>query len=168
MKKGIIRKKDTSNKKIKPEAAETKKRPAQTRRKAPPSIEEEATTLDIREHLEPMAKLTVLQSMDMDPGAACKVIGTTEIGRGSGNKVQLPDKPVSRKHAIIYCSDNEFFIRDLNSSYGTVVDGKKVSSSGIRLYDGAKIKLGPRTVLEFNIIVTGKKAEENDKTMIYE
>lgn len=159
--------KQTAKESIRSRVTKAPGEPAITRRKPPPPIEDEATTMDIQEYIEPMAKLTVLQSLDMDLGATFKVIGTTEIGRGSENKVKLPDKPVSRKHAVIYCTDNSFFIRDLNSSYGTVVDGKKVTSAGINLYDGAKIQLGPRTVLEFNILVMGGKNDEGDKTKVY-
>lgn len=128
----------------------------------------EATAMDIRSTLDPLAKLTVLKSQKLDLGATFKVLGTTEIGRGVENSVRVPDKPVSRKHAVIYYSGGNFFIRDLNSTYGTTVDDRKVTSAGMVLKDGAQIQLGSATILEFNILVFGKEEkEDDDKTKIY-
>jgi VWFA-related protein len=132
-------------------------------------IDNEVTTMDIQSSLEPLAKLTVVKSQELDLGAIFKVLGTTEIGRGTGNDIHIPDKPVSRKHAIINYAGGKFYLRDLNSSYGTKVDGHEVSPSGVIIKDGAQIQFGTKTVLEFNIIVAGKKTDEDesDKTMIY-
>ncbi|MBW1806088.1 MAG: FHA domain-containing protein, partial [Deltaproteobacteria bacterium] len=146
------------------QAGRTKMRPV-----TPDFAADEKTTMDIQETLEPLAKLTVLKSNKLDLGATFKVMGTTEIGRGTENKIRIPDKPVSRKHAVIYCTNNQFFIRDLNSSFGTRVDGKDVTSTGSSLYDGAKIELGSKTIMEFNILVFGKGKEgsTDDKTLLY-
>jgi len=140
------------------------------RQEALDSIESEATTIDAQESLEPIAKLTVIKSAGLDLGATFKVLRTTNIGRGKDNDIQIPDKHVSRKHAVIYFAGGNFYIRDLNSSYGTLVDSQKVTSGGITLNDGAQIEFGEGlTVLEFNILVFGKGAEDEDgdKTMIY-
>ena len=131
-------------------------------------VDNEATTMDIRANLEPLAKLTVLQSHELDLGATFKVLGTTEIGRGTGNDIRIPDKSVSRKHAVINNIGGKFFIRDLNSSYGTKVDGKEVSTSGVEINDGAQVHLGTKTVMEFNILTIGKEFNEDDKTVVYE
>lgn len=128
----------------------------------------EATAMDVRSTLDPLAKLTVLKSQKMDLGATFKVLGNTEIGRSAENSVRLPDKPVSRKHAVIYYSGGNFFIRDLKSTYGTTVDGRKVTSAGVVLKDGAQIQLGPATILEFNVLVFGtEEQEDKDRTKIY-
>ncbi|MBN1627783.1 MAG: FHA domain-containing protein [Deltaproteobacteria bacterium] len=131
------------------------------------SADNEATTMDVKAIIDPLAKLTVLKSQELDLGATLKVLGTTAIGRGTDNDIRIPDKSVSRKHAIIYYSGGNFFLRDLNSSYGTKMDGQEVTSAGLRLKDGAQIQLGNKTVLEFNILVFGKDSEDDDKTMIY-
>ncbi|MDB9822185.1 FHA domain-containing protein [Deltaproteobacteria bacterium] len=148
------------------EPSEEKERPIKKLENSA-DIDNEATTMDIQSSLEPLAKLTVVKSQELDLGATFKVLGTTEIGRGTGNDIRIPDKPVSRKHAIINYAGGNFHIRDLKSSYGTKVDGQEVTPGGVVINDGAQIQFGTKTVLEFNILLVGKKTDEEDKTMIY-
>lgn len=56
------------------------------------------------------------------------------------------DSDVSRRHAIIEVFGDEVYLRDLNSTNGTWVNGRRVSTS--RLRTGDRIKLG-RCVLSF-------------------
>jgi pSer/pThr/pTyr-binding forkhead associated (FHA) protein len=109
----------------------------------------------------------VLKSQSLDLGATFKVVSTTEIGRGTDNNIRIPDKPVSRKHAVINYSGGKFYIRDLKSTYGTRVDGEEVTPSGVILEDGSQIQLGTDTMLEFNILIFKKEEDDDDKTKIY-
>ncbi|MFC1868730.1 FHA domain-containing protein [Thermodesulfobacteriota bacterium] len=170
------RRRQTYEKDVHPPSVTTVRRIAKPAERVERTVEEpeesdsednEATTMDVKASLDPLAKLTVLKSQELDLGATLKVLGTTAIGRGTDNDIRIPDKSVSRKHAVIYYSDGNFFLRDLNSSFGTKMDGQKVTSAGIRLKDGAQIQLGSKTVMEFNILVFGKDTENDDKTMIY-
>jgi diguanylate cyclase (GGDEF)-like protein len=74
------------------------------------------------------------------------------LGRDEGVHVRIPDEGVSRKHALIELSWDadrrvqHVFIRDLGSTNGTLVNGKRVASSDLR--EGDKIRLGD-TVLKF-------------------
>ena len=137
------------------------------KRESSVDIDNEATTMDIRSVMDPLAKLTVIKSHELDLGATFKVLGTTEIGRGTGSNIRIPDKSVSRKHAIINYAGGKFHIRDLNSSYGTKVDGREVKSEGVVINDGVEIQFGNKTVMKFNILAIGKEAEKDDKTIIY-
>ena len=75
------------------------------------------------------------QTMDLSPA------GTT-IGRESDNSVQLPMGGVSRYHAKIECdAENEWVIRDLGSTNGTLDDDVPVVGS-TRLVNGAVISIG--------------------------
>jgi len=65
---------------------------------------------------------------------------TTSIGRESRNTVVIDDSSVSARHAEITASASGFFIRDLGSSNGTMVNGRKVTESP--LYAGDVIQLG--------------------------
>ena len=113
----------------------------------------------------PLAKLTVVKSMNLDPGKTFEVnIGTTTIGRTSANDIFVPDKPVSRRHAEITFMDGTFYIRDLGSKNGTRVDGDNVSSDPEALKDGLKIQLSSKTVLEFNVADIEEKVGEDDIT----
>jgi hypothetical protein len=137
------------------------------KRESSVDIDNEATTMDIRSVMDPLAKLTVIKSHELDLGATFKVLGTTEIGRGTGSNIRIPDKSVSRKHAIINYAGGKFHIRDLNSSYGTKVDGQEVKSEGVVINGGVEIQFGNKTVMKFNILAIGKEAEKDDKTIIY-
>ena len=56
------------------------------------------------------------------------------------------DKAVSRLHAAISLAGGEFWVEDLGSSNGTLIDGKKISNKTL-IPLGAKLTIG-RTILE--------------------
>ncbi len=141
--------------------------PPEVKKEGTADIDNEATTMDIQSVMEPLAKLTVIKSHQLDLGAVFRVTGTTEIGRGTGNMIRIPDKSVSRKHAIINYAGGKFHIRDLNSSYGTKADGREIKSQGAVINDGAEIQFGNNTIMKFNIIVSGKEVKKDDETIVY-
>lgn len=53
------------------------------------------------------------------------------IGRDPANDIQLADRRVSRVHAVLYAEDGVWKVRDINSSNGTYVDGKRTSRSDL-------------------------------------
>ncbi|MCL2012212.1 MAG: FHA domain-containing protein [Cystobacterineae bacterium] len=62
------------------------------------------------------------------------------LGRHTQNDIQLLDREVSKLHAIIERRGKLFFLRDLNSSNGSFVNGRKVNE--LQLADGDEIVLG--------------------------
>jgi hypothetical protein len=63
------------------------------------------------------------------------------IGRGRKNEIQVAsDGEISRRHCLIMRQRDTFFIEDLGSTNGTVVDGEPVAL--LRLEPDALIKLG--------------------------
>ena len=62
------------------------------------------------------------------------------LGRGSKNIVNLNDPAVSRSHAVLRYANDAWFIQDLNSSGGIIVNGERVSA--IRLNHGDEVKIG--------------------------
>ncbi len=128
-------------------------------------FEDEGETMDVGEELAPPATLTVVKSLDLDPGETFEITGgTTRVGRSTGNDIYIPDPPVSRKHAEIYFDGHTFYIRDLGSKYGTRVNGRSISSGGASLYDGAQIQLGTKTILEFHYAPLMEEFEEDEIT----
>jgi uncharacterized RDD family membrane protein YckC len=67
------------------------------------------------------------------------------IGRDPGNDLVLPDAMVSRRHAVIECRGNQYYIRDCNSSNGSLVNGDKVSERSLR--DGDLVAIGTARLL---------------------
>jgi len=63
----------------------------------------------------------------------------TNLGRKLDNHIVLNDPRVSRNHAQIRVMDSQFILLDLNSTGGTMVNGKRVSKSV--LYSGDTISL---------------------------
>ena len=68
------------------------------------------------------------------------------IGRLEGSEIELKDPGASRRHAEIRRQDAAFFVADLGSTNGTMVNDSTISEH--RLTDGDRITIG-RTVLEF-------------------
>lgn len=57
------------------------------------------------------------------------------LGRHTDCKIRLPDASVSRQHAEIAFDGDRVSIRDLGSSNGTFVNGKKVPQADLRAGD---------------------------------
>lgn len=83
------------------------------------------------------------------------------IGRHSDNDIPLDDKAVSGHHAVIITILQDSFLEDLDSTNGTMVNGKQIAKHP--LSHGDVITIG-RNALKFE----GERAEEDDfeKTMI--
>jgi uncharacterized RDD family membrane protein YckC len=67
------------------------------------------------------------------------------IGRDPSNDVVLPDAMVSRRHAVIEFRGSQYFLRDCNSSNGSLVNGDRVSERNLR--DGDLVAIGTARML---------------------
>jgi adenylate cyclase len=72
----------------------------------------------------------------------------TSLGRHPANTIRLADREVSKEHASIEVAAGTFLLRDLNSSNGTFVNGRRVRE--LRLKDGDEIALGSTCRLIFH------------------
>ena len=64
----------------------------------------------------------------------------TTIGRDPGNDLVLDSPVVSRRHAVLQLRDGAYWLRDLGSTNGTVVNGQLISETALR--DGDIIRIG--------------------------
>jgi adenylate cyclase len=64
----------------------------------------------------------------------------TTLGRHPSNTVRLVDREVSKEHAAIERMGRDYILRDLGSSNGTFVNGRRVAE--LRLREGDEISLG--------------------------
>ena len=92
-----------------------------------------------------MAKLVI------NPTSATKkeipiVSRVISIGRDPSNDLVLSDSMVSRRHAILEHRDNQYILRDNNSSNGTMVNGDRVDSEK-SLRDGDLVAIGSSRLL---------------------
>ena len=53
---------------------------------------------------------------------------TLVIGRASSNEIPVPDERASRRHAEIYSEGDTWFLRDLGSRNGTLLNGSKIDA----------------------------------------
>lgn len=75
-------------------------------------------------------------------------VGTTTIGRSSGNDICLTDSMVSKRHAKIIEERGHFRIVDLGSTNGTWVNGRIVREP-VMLYPNDELKFGDNYKLHF-------------------
>ncbi len=68
------------------------------------------------------------------------------VGRDETCDIRIRAKSVSREHCTIEREGQDFVLRDLGSTSGTFLDGKRVDR--IRLRNGIAVKVGP-AVLKF-------------------
>jgi len=71
------------------------------------------------------------------------------LGRSTTANVRLADREVSRKHSQIDLEGDRFILRDLGSSNGTFLNGKRISAPA-KLEDGDEVVIGTST-MEFRI-----------------
>ncbi|MDC7221328.1 MAG: GGDEF domain-containing protein [Spirochaetales bacterium] len=62
------------------------------------------------------------------------------LGRNWDNSIILPEKSVSRNHAVLEGRGDSFILRDLGSTNGTFVEGERITE--IPLRDNGKFRIG--------------------------
>lgn len=70
--------------------------------------------------------------------------GLLRIGRDPGNGLRLSHETVSRAHAELSLRDGAWILRDLGSTNGTTVNGRRVTGSAV-VRDGDQIGFGRMT-----------------------
>ncbi|MCB0210726.1 MAG: FHA domain-containing protein [Anaerolineae bacterium] len=96
---------------------------------------------------ETTAKLIRQGVSDRQQAEILLVDDVTTLGRAASCQVVIDSDFASRRHAQIVRRDDLYWLRDLNSKNGILVDNEPVSSE-ILLNDGAEIRIG-ETVLRF-------------------
>lgn len=82
------------------------------------------------------------------PGDVLPVPSRLSIGRSEGNGLVLADPSVSSRHAVLERRDGVWYVRDLGSTNGTLLDGYPVGGRPRRLHHGARLRFGA-VVFEF-------------------
>ncbi len=68
------------------------------------------------------------------------------IGNSPEAEVPIDDLKASRIHAFLYIKNNKFYIEDLKSPSGTIVNDKKIEAPTL-IHDGDKIKIGDTEII---------------------
>lgn len=72
------------------------------------------------------------------------------IGRAKGCTIQIDDFYLSGKHVQLWFEDEEWHIRDMGSTNGTYINGKKMKKSEFILDNGDRIRIGQ---MEFMVVL---------------
>ncbi|MBR9814620.1 FHA domain-containing protein [bacterium] len=108
-----------------------------------------------------MGKLTVMNGAKTIRTVELEAERTT-IGRHPDNDIQLQDNAVSGKHAVVMTILSDSFLEDLNSTNGTLVNGRQVAKHP--LADGDVVTLGQHTLRYESAVQVDESALE--QTMI--
>ncbi len=92
-----------------------------------------------------MAKLIVNPTSSNRREIALSRSTLLAIGRDPSNDLVLPDAMVSRRHAVVEWRGSQYFLRDCNSSNGSVVNGDRISEKLLR--DGDLVAIGTARLL---------------------
>lgn len=69
----------------------------------------------------------------------------TTIGRGEGNDIEVVDSAASRRHAEVLPGPDGFYVRDLESSNGVIVNQTKIDNPYL-LSHGDRLTIGSNTI----------------------
>jgi diguanylate cyclase (GGDEF)-like protein len=88
------------------------------------------------------AALVVLQGSESDIGTHVILDKPVTMGRDPLVELPLQDEGISRKHCRVLADEGKFFVEDLKSTNGTLlngerIDGRRVLNAGDRIYLGA-------------------------------
>ena len=86
-----------------------------------------------------------------------------KIGRDPACDLQIENSFISRLHADVYYSENRWWLKDLNSSNGTFVNGLQVDK--IELTGNDRVQLGKNGPV-ITLHTQGKKFEAVDRTWV--
>lgn len=88
-----------------------------------------------------------------------------KIGKDESNDIVINNSTISRKHAIVTIADNgTASIRDLNSTNGVYVNGKRINTDTI-IQHGDKVQLGNH-VATFNELTNSQIDSKKEKTVV--
>jgi len=91
----------------------------------------------------PLGTLVVERSPSRTPrvGERLALRATNAIGRDAVNDIALPDEAASARHAVLEQRDEEWWIEDLGSTNGTLVNGTRIEKRE-RVRFGDEIAIG--------------------------
>lgn len=101
-------------------------------------LHKDEATIDVEPESSWVTALTYLSGDRAGEKIAVKGESFT-IGRAKGNSLVLNDKAISRRHAAIQLKDNRYYIYDLGSRWGVLLNGSKTAESELKFGDELEI-----------------------------
>lgn len=85
--------------------------------------------------------LVVEAGNDITPGSRYDLFGGVTLGRSADADITFTDRYASGLHARLYPRGDRYFLEDMNSTNGTLLDGRAFSGEQ-ELDDGSRIRIG--------------------------
>lgn len=81
----------------------------------------------------PLGRLVVVEGggTDLAAGQSFALNVMTGLGRAPSNTVIVQDPFASTEHALLYCRDERWWLEDLNSRNGTLLNGERLRTPAI-------------------------------------
>lgn len=87
------------------------------------------------------AWLVVEASDNLDQGSRFDLFGGVTLGRSADADIAFSDRYASGLHARVYSRADRYFVEDMNSTNGTLLNGAPVIGE-VEVPDGSKIAIG--------------------------
>ena len=107
---------------------------------ARPSVPLGAIAIEVGDAARASAQFALRMIKGLPVDGVYSITGTTRVGRGDESEIVLLDPSVSRAHAIVELDAGEPVVRDLDSTNGTYVNGRRVRVESLR--DGDELRFG--------------------------
>jgi len=89
----------------------------------------------------PFLTITSADGRDKEQAVALDPAVETTVGRSPDNRIVLNDGKVSRAHLSLACRGDAVWVTDLGSTFGTLVNGKKLTAP-VALAPGDRVQVG--------------------------
>ncbi|QLI80227.1 FHA domain-containing protein [Chitinibacter fontanus] len=110
-----------------------------------------------------MAKLFL--SLDGNPVKEFRLTrARTSIGRRPNNDIQIDNLAVSGQHAVVEVVGQIYFVEDLGSTNGTLLNGEKITRHPLK--SGDELTIGKYSITFWREPAVAAKQEEFEKTMV--
>ena len=80
------------------------------------------------------------------PAKKIELRGVAVVGRDASCSIAIDDKKASRQHARVFANGKQFFVEDLASRNGTLLNGAKIQGR-VALKDGDEIRVGDHAIV---------------------
>jgi pSer/pThr/pTyr-binding forkhead associated (FHA) protein len=94
----------------------------------------------------------ILRQLDGETSRVFPLAPVTSIGRAAGNSIVLEDDYVSNEHALLMLRGKQWWVEDLNSRNGTLLNGEPlagatiISAGDVLTIGSSQLKLEPLPV----------------------
>lgn len=85
--------------------------------------------------------LVVERGGGLEKGQRLDLIGGLSVGRSKESDVQIDDRYASSLHARVFSRDGRFYVEDMNSTNGTLLNGATLQGEA-ELIDGDTVQIG--------------------------